>query len=64
MMKPNLGLTPILNKVAVVVQLVEQSAPGANVIKLFTMVFYCHSIVLLSFCVIKQYYHGNYREWQ
>ncbi len=53
MMKPNLGLTPILNKVAVVVQLVEQSAPGANVIKLFTMVIYYRSIELLSFLCYK-----------
>ena len=35
-------------------------APGANVIKLFTMVIYCHSMVIPSFCVIKLYYLGNY----
>jgi hypothetical protein len=35
-------------------------APGANVIKLFTAVIYCHSMVILSFCVIKQLYLGNY----
>ncbi len=29
--------------------------PGANVIKLFTMVIYCHSMA-----VIKLYYLGNY----
>jgi hypothetical protein len=34
---------------------------GANVIKLFTTVIYHHSIVILSFCVIKLYYPVNYR---
>ncbi len=34
--------------------------PGANVIKLFTAVIYCHSMVIPSFCVIKLYYLGNY----
>jgi hypothetical protein len=34
--------------------------PGANVIKLFTAVFYCHPMVIPSFCVIKLYYLGNY----
>jgi hypothetical protein len=33
---------------------------GANVIKLFTAVIYCHSMVRPSFCVIKLYYLGNY----
>jgi len=33
---------------------------GANVIKLFTTVVYCHSMVIPSFCVIKQHYLGNY----
>ncbi len=33
----------------------------ANVVKLFTAVIYHHSIVILSFCVIKLYYPGNYR---
>ncbi len=33
---------------------------GANVIKLFTVVIYCHSMVTPSFCVIKLYYLGNY----
>jgi hypothetical protein len=33
---------------------------GANVLKLFTEVIYCHSIALLSFCAIKQYYYSNY----
>jgi hypothetical protein len=32
----------------------QSSLPGANVIKLFTMVICCYSMVLLSFCVIKQ----------
>jgi hypothetical protein len=26
------------------------------------MVIYCHSTVILSLCVIKLYYHGNYCE--
>ncbi len=34
--------------------------PGANVIKLFTMVIYHHSMVILSICVIKLYYPENY----
>jgi len=34
--------------------------PGANVIKLFTAVIYHHSMVILSFCVIKHYYYGKY----
>ncbi len=35
--------------------------PGANVIKLFTAVIYCHSMVISSFCGgIKWYYYGNY----
>jgi hypothetical protein len=34
-------------------------APGRNAIKLFTVVIYHHSMVLLSFCVIKQYFHAN-----
>ncbi len=33
---------------------------GANVIKLFTTVIYCHSMVIPSFCVIRLYYLGNY----
>jgi hypothetical protein len=33
-------------------------AIGANVIKLFTTVMYCHSMVIPSLCVIKLY--GNY----
>ncbi len=34
--------------------------PGANLIKLFTAVIYHRSMVILSFCVIKLYYAGNY----
>jgi hypothetical protein len=34
--------------------------PWANVIKLFTVVIYCHSVVISSFCAIKLYYLGNY----
>jgi hypothetical protein len=34
--------------------------PGPNVIKLFTAVIYRHSMVMPSFCVIKQHYLGNY----
>jgi hypothetical protein len=33
---------------------------GPNVIKHFTTVIYCHSMVMLPFCVIKQHYLGNY----
>jgi hypothetical protein len=35
-------------------------APGPNVIKLFIALIYCHSMVILLFCVIKQHYFGNY----
>jgi hypothetical protein len=34
--------------------------PWPNDIKLFTMVIYCHSMVILSFFVMKQHYLGNY----
>jgi len=34
---------------------------GANILKLFTAVIYPHSMVILSFCVIKLYYPGYYR---
>jgi hypothetical protein len=34
--------------------------PGANVIKLFTVVICCHSMVIPLFCVINLYYFGNY----
>jgi hypothetical protein len=37
-----------------------EKRPGAKVIKLFTAVNYCHSMVIPSFCVIKLYYLGNY----
>ncbi len=33
---------------------------GANVKKKFTMVIYCRSVVIPSFCVIKMQYLGNY----
>jgi hypothetical protein len=33
---------------------------GPNVIKLFTAVIYHHFRVVLSFCVIKQHYLGDY----
>ncbi len=36
-------------------------ALGLNVIKLSTMVIFL-SMVLLSFCIMKQYYHGNYHK--
>jgi len=35
-------------------------APGANVIKHFTLVIYCRSIVIPSLCIIKMHYLGNY----
>jgi len=35
-------------------------SPGANVMKHYTAVIYCHSIVIPSFCVIKLYCLGNY----
>jgi hypothetical protein len=34
--------------------------PRINVIKHFTVVIYCHSMVILSSCVIKLHYLGNY----
>ncbi len=33
---------------------------GANIIKKFTAVIYCHSMVILLFCVVKLYDLGNY----
>jgi hypothetical protein len=33
---------------------------GANVIKLVTVVIYCHSMLIPSFCDIKLYYLNNY----
>jgi len=41
-------------------QMTKIETPGPNVIKLFTTVFYCHSMVIPSFCVIKLCYLGNY----
>ncbi len=38
------------------------NSSGANAIKHFTIVIYCHSTVIPSFCVIKWYYYGNYSE--
>jgi hypothetical protein len=35
-------------------------APSVKVIKLLTAVIYCHSMTILSFCVIKRYNLGNY----
>jgi hypothetical protein len=37
-----------------------KNKPGANVIKLFTVVIYHHSMVIPSLCVLKQHYLGNY----
>ncbi len=34
--------------------------PGGSVIKLFTAINYCHSVVIPSFCVISLYYLSNY----
>ncbi len=34
--------------------------PGANVIKLFTALIYCHFKVILSLCIIELYCHVNY----
>jgi hypothetical protein len=38
----------------------EKVSPGPNVIKLVTAVIYRHSMVMPSFCIIKQHYLGNY----
>ncbi len=35
---------------------------GANDIKLFNNVIYCHSMVKAPFCVLKLHYLGNYLE--
>ncbi len=40
--------------------LANRTKPGPNVIKLFAVVISCHSMVIQSFCVIKQHYLGNY----
>ena len=37
----------------------ERIKPGIDDIKLFTVVIYCNSMVIVSFCVIKQHYLGN-----
>ncbi len=34
--------------------------PVANVIKLFNVLFYCHSMGMFLICVINQYYCNNY----
>jgi hypothetical protein len=34
--------------------------PGANVMKLFTVVIYHHSMVILSICVVRLYYPESY----
>jgi hypothetical protein len=36
------------------------SVSGPNVIKLFTAVIFRHSMVIRSFCDVKQHYLGNY----
>jgi hypothetical protein len=36
------------------------SFPGANIIKHFTIVIYCHSMSVLSLCVIKLFYLINF----
>ncbi len=38
----------------------RQVQAGVNLIKLFAAVIYRHSMVMPSFCVIKQHYLGNY----
>ncbi len=38
----------------------QYGRPETNVIKLFTVVIYRHSMVILSFCVMKQHYLGHY----
>ncbi len=45
--------TLTLENVAIAVNYCAKFAGGAYVIKLFTVVIYCHCITLLSFCVIK-----------
>jgi hypothetical protein len=35
-------------------------APNVNDIKLFTVIIYCHSMVMPPFCVINLYYLVNY----
>jgi hypothetical protein len=38
----------------------SKRTPVPKVIKIFTAVIYCHSMVILPFCVIKLYHLGNY----
>ncbi len=40
--------------------LARRSTPGANVLKTFTTVIYCHTMVILSFCLLKLYCLGKY----
>ncbi len=40
----------------------EVGTPGANVIKLFTVIYYCYFVVLLSMCAKSKNYFGNYSE--
>ncbi len=40
---------------------VQAKLSGDFVVKLFTTLISCHSVVIKSFCVIKLYYLGNYR---
>ena len=35
-------------------------APDDDILKLFTTLIFCHSTVILSFRVMKHYFHGNY----
>ncbi len=62
---PNLKLKArpgqLLGSLPLDIALAGSSKSGANVIKLFTAVIYLHSMVILSFCVIKLNYPGNYR---
>ena len=58
--KSFITLAPGVNIIKLFFSLLLKLKPGANVIKLFTMVIYCCSMVMPSFCVIKLYYLGNY----
>ncbi len=42
----------------------KMTSPGAKVTKLITTVIYCHSMVLLSFCVINSFTPVVTIEWQ
>jgi hypothetical protein len=50
----------ILSVEAPFLSIVPQGSPGPNIIKIFTVVIYSHSMVILSFCVTKQHCLGNY----